>query len=53
MRIASSLDLCPKVIGIDHTIIGSCGMQVMLLLMMMLIDRSSVSTKDRVIECYG
>ena len=64
-RIASSLDLCPKVIGVDHLVIESCVLQVMLLLMMMLlIERSSVAADDdvsdrissvvvddRVIEC--
>ena len=51
MRIASSLDLCPNVIGIDPPIIRSCVLQVMLLFMMMLIERSSVVAKDRVIYC--
>ena len=30
MRIASSLDLCPKVIGIDHPAMRSCVLQVVL-----------------------
>ena len=49
------MDLCPKVIGIDHPIIGSCVLQVMLLLMMMLlIERSSMAADDdvdREIKC--
>ena len=56
VRIASSLDLCPKVKGIDHPVIGSCVLQVMLLqvmllqMMLLLIKRSSVVVDDRVIE---
>ena len=50
-RIASSLDLCPKVIGVDHLVIGSCALQVMFLLMMMLmIERSSVFIDDDVVD---
>ena len=51
VRIASSLDLCPKVRGIDHPVIGSCVLQVMLLQMMLLIiERSSVAIDDRVLQ---
>ena len=51
-RIASSLDLCPKVKTIDHPIVGSCVLQVMLLhMMLLLIERSSVFVDDRVIDC--
>ena len=46
MRIVVSLELFPKVIGIDHPVIRSCVLQVMLLLMIMLIERSSVAAKD-------
>ena len=53
VRIASSLELCPKVRGIDHPVIGSCVLQVMLLqMMLLLIERSSVVVDDRVIERY-
>ena len=50
VRIASSLDLCPKVRGIDHPVIGSCVLQVMLLQMMLLIERSSVVAYDVVAD---
>ena len=52
VRIASSLDLCPKVRGIDHLVIGSCVLQVMLLQMMLLLIKiSSVVVDDWVVEC--
>ena len=50
MRIASSLDLCPKVIGIDHPAKRSCVVQVMMLLMMLLIDISSRDADDESID---
>ena len=50
------MDLCPKVIGIDHPLIRKCVVQVMVLLMMiLLIKRSRMDVDDDVylaIECY-
>ena len=52
-RIVSSLDLCPKVKGIDHLVIGSCVLQVtLLLLMILLIERSSVAVDDDEYGCH-
>ena len=50
MRIASSWDLCPKVIGIDHTSKISCVLQVMMLLTMLLINISSLDADDESID---
>ena len=45
------MDLCPKVRGIDHPIIVSCVLQVMLLqMMLLLIERSSVAADDDVAD---
>ena len=52
VRIASYLELCPKVRGVDLPVIGSCVLQVMLLqMMLLLIERSIVVVDDRVIKC--